>query len=411
MVPRRARHADERGARGDPPASRGSPREARRARRGADRPLEAGLVHVRRLEGHGLRGRHPRVGGLRLGQAGLLALVQVPPPARPPLLFGSLPELPDDGRRRAERAGLHRADPRGRCRRGPERPLVARLRLHVRHGQDRRAVHARRLLLPHVHPPAGARGRCTRSSCEAQPVSGSSTRTRDIRAATTPSTARLACSSSEAARRAARLRSRRRRKGLGSCWWTRTRGCRALAAGVDVLAPASALGIWEGGLVPVDAGSILYRFRAERIVVATGATEQPVVFPGNDLVGVMLPDGVRRLVRDFSIRPGERAIVLGADDETLAIAGELDEIGTEIVRSSTSATSSRASWSRRAARVASAAFCSTASGTPATSSWRPAGGSLRTRSSHRRERGSSGTTRSASSCRPSFPTVSRPSAA
>ena len=103
-------------------------------------------------------------------------------------------------------------------------------------------------------------------------------------------------------------------------------------AGVEVLAPARALGIWEGGLVPVDAGAVLYRFRTEKVVVATGATEQPVVFPGNDLVGVMLPDGVRRLVRDFSIRPGERAIVLGADDETLAIAAELEEIGTEIVK-------------------------------------------------------------------------------
>ena len=103
-------------------------------------------------------------------------------------------------------------------------------------------------------------------------------------------------------------------------------------AGVEVLAPARALGIWEGGLVPVDAGTVLYRFRAEKIVVATGATEQPVVFPGNDLVGVMLPDGVRRLVRDFSIKPGQRAVVLGVDDETLAISGELEEIGTEIVK-------------------------------------------------------------------------------
>ena len=60
--------------------------------------------------------------------------------------------------------------------------------------------------------------------------------------------------------------------------------------GVEVLAPASALGIWEGGLVPVDAGTVLYRFRAERIVVATGAIEQPLVFPGNDLIGVMLPE-------------------------------------------------------------------------------------------------------------------------
>ena len=103
-------------------------------------------------------------------------------------------------------------------------------------------------------------------------------------------------------------------------------------AGVEVLAPASALGIWEGGLVPIDAGTTLYRFRAERIVVATGATEQPLVFPGNDLVGVMLPDGVRRLVRDFSIKPGERAIVLGADDDTLAIAEELADVGIEVVR-------------------------------------------------------------------------------
>jgi sarcosine oxidase subunit alpha len=101
--------------------------------------------------------------------------------------------------------------------------------------------------------------------------------------------------------------------------------------GVEVLAPARALGIWEGGLVPVDAGTLLYRFRAEKIVVATGATEQPVVFPGNDLVGVMLPDGVRRLI-DFSIKPGARAIVLGADDDTLGIADELEAIGTEVVK-------------------------------------------------------------------------------
>ena len=121
-----------------------------------------------------------------------------------------------------------------------------------------------------------------------------------------------------------RPRSRRRRPAPASSSSTRTRGSGDLALqGVEVLAPASALGIWEGGLVPVDAGTVLYRFRAERIVVATGATEQPLVFPGNDLVGVMLPDGVRRLIRDFSIKPGERAVVLGSDDETLAIADEL----------------------------------------------------------------------------------------
>ena len=103
-------------------------------------------------------------------------------------------------------------------------------------------------------------------------------------------------------------------------------------AGVEVLAPARALGIWEGNLVPVDCGTVLHRFRAERIIVATGALEQPVVFPGNDLVGVMLPSAVRRLVRDFAIRPGRRAVVVAADDPGLEAADGLREAGVAVPR-------------------------------------------------------------------------------
>ena len=179
-----------------------------------------------------------------------------------------------------------------------------------------------------------------------------------------------------------------------------------------MLAPARALGIWEGGLVPVDAGTVLYRFRAERIVVATGATEQPLVFPGNDLVGVMLPDGVRRLIRDYSIKPGERAIVLGADDETLAIADELEEVGIEVakvvdLREARPRELVAQGGKGRVRRL----VLDGESYSTATSSSHPAGASPRTRSSRRRERASSTTTGSASSSRPSCPTGSRRSAA
>jgi sarcosine oxidase, subunit alpha len=98
----------------------------------------------------------------------------------------------------------------------------------------------------------------------------------------------------------------------------------------EIVAPARALGIYEGGLVPVDAGSLLLRVRARRIVVATGVVEQPLVFPGNDLVGVMLPDGVRRLIRDFALRPGERAVILAADDRALSVVDDLTAAGTEV---------------------------------------------------------------------------------
>jgi sarcosine oxidase subunit alpha len=93
-----------------------------------------------------------------------------------------------------------------------------------------------------------------------------------------------------------------------------------------------ALGIYEGNLVPVDAGSILYRFRAEQIVVAAGALEQPLVFPGNDLVGVLLPEAVRRLVGRWSLRPGERAVVVSADEHALDVLPLLERAGTEVAQ-------------------------------------------------------------------------------
>ena len=107
---------------------------------------------------------------------------------------------------------------------------------------------------------------------------------------------------------------------------------RALAAGVELLAPAIAIGLFEQGLVPVAYGNLLLKFRAHRVIVASGIIEQPLVFPGNDLVGVMLPDAARRLVNGFSIKPAERAVVLTVDDRGLAAAADLEAAGVVIAR-------------------------------------------------------------------------------
>jgi sarcosine oxidase subunit alpha len=100
--------------------------------------------------------------------------------------------------------------------------------------------------------------------------------------------------------------------------------------GYELLAPARAVGIYEGGLVPVDAGTVLYRVRAGRVVVATGALEQPLVFPGNDLAGVMLPGAVRRLVDDFAVKPGARAVVVASDARGLEVTAALERAGVEV---------------------------------------------------------------------------------
>ncbi len=101
-------------------------------------------------------------------------------------------------------------------------------------------------------------------------------------------------------------------------------------AGVDVFSPATAIGVYEGGLVPVEHGNLLIRFRAGHVVTATGITEQPLVFPGNDLVGVMFPSAVRRLVNFWSLKPGERAVVLTVDDRGHEAAEDLRRAGVQI---------------------------------------------------------------------------------
>jgi sarcosine oxidase subunit alpha len=117
------------------------------------------------------------------------------------------------------------------------------------------------------------------------------------------------------------------RDGIGRA---RELAARATAAGAEILAPASAIGIFVAGLVPVACGNLLLKIRTHEIVVASGVVEQPLVFPGNDLVGVMLPDGVRRLVNHWSIAPGRRAVVLSVDDRGLRAAEDLEAAGVEV---------------------------------------------------------------------------------
>jgi sarcosine oxidase subunit alpha len=96
----------------------------------------------------------------------------------------------------------------------------------------------------------------------------------------------------------------------------------------EVLAPATALAIYEGGLVPVSAGNVLHRIRAQRIVVATGALEQPLLFSGNDLVGVMLPEGVRRMVDEWAVKPGDCAVLVG--DGATGVNEQLARAGVDV---------------------------------------------------------------------------------
>jgi sarcosine oxidase subunit alpha len=115
----------------------------------------------------------------------------------------------------------------------------------------------------------------------------------------------------------------------------RHEGARALAqrardAGVEVLASAPALGCFDG-LVPIWQGATLHQVRARELVFATGAIEQPLVFAGNDLPGIMLSGGVRRLIALYAVAPGTRAVVASTSDRGLEAVAALRAAGVEVV--------------------------------------------------------------------------------
>ena len=101
------------------------------------------------------------------------------------------------------------------------------------------------------------------------------------------------------------------------------------ASGVEVLAPAAALGFFDG-IVPVWCGSTLHQVRAERHVAATGSIEQPLMFEGNDIPGVMLCSGAERLAGLYGVRPGRTAVIATTGDRGLSSALALDRAGVEI---------------------------------------------------------------------------------
>jgi sarcosine oxidase subunit alpha len=104
---------------------------------------------------------------------------------------------------------------------------------------------------------------------------------------------------------------------------------RALAAGVEILSGAAALGHFDG-LVAVWQGSTLHQIRARDYVYATGTIEQPLVFAGNDLPGVMLSGGARRLAGLYAVAPGTRAVVVTTSDRGIEASLALQRIGVEI---------------------------------------------------------------------------------
>ncbi len=73
-----------------------------------------------------------------------------------------------------------------------------------------------------------------------------------------------------------------------------------------------------------------WRIVARRCVLAAGAVERPLVFPGNDRPGVMLAGAVRAYVNRWAALPGRRAVVVTAGSDGARTVADLQAAGIEV---------------------------------------------------------------------------------
>ena len=110
------------------------------------------------------------------------------------------------------------------------------------------------------------------------------------------------------------------------------------ASAVTVLSNAACCGLYEGNLLAIVerqpspwTKERLLHLRAERIVVATGSYETPLLFENNDLPGIMLLSGAQRLLHLHGVLPGKRSVIAGCENGATGFASALKMAGCEVI--------------------------------------------------------------------------------
>ncbi len=106
---------------------------------------------------------------------------------------------------------------------------------------------------------------------------------------------------------------------------------RARAAGVRVYSGVRVWGADGPGHLYAASGRERFELRASRLILATGAYERAVPFPGWTLPGVMTTGAGQSLLRGYQVTPGNRLLVAGNGPLNVQLAAEVVRAGGTVV--------------------------------------------------------------------------------
>lgn len=101
-------------------------------------------------------------------------------------------------------------------------------------------------------------------------------------------------------------------------------------SGAELLPRTSAVAIQGTSVVLVEDGEHAREVEARRVIVAAGAHDRPVAFPGWTLPGVITAGGAQSLVKTQRVLPGQAIVFAGSGPLALAFPAQLRGYGANV---------------------------------------------------------------------------------
>lgn len=101
--------------------------------------------------------------------------------------------------------------------------------------------------------------------------------------------------------------------------------------GVNVILNATVVGLYLDKEVTVRVNDIVNHYKADSVIVATGASENMVAFDGWTLPGVIGAGAAQTMMNLHSVKPGKKVLMLGSGNVGLVVSYQLMQAGCEVV--------------------------------------------------------------------------------
>lgn len=101
--------------------------------------------------------------------------------------------------------------------------------------------------------------------------------------------------------------------------------------GVKVVLNATVEGLFLDKEITVRIGDALHHYKADAIIIATGASENMVTFKGWTLPGVIGAGAAQTMMNLHGVQPGQKILMLGSGNVGLVVSYQLMQAGCEVV--------------------------------------------------------------------------------